>query len=170
MVLARSASVVPRAVLSLFGFRAHPLIILLHWFQSANLDVQICYCLQVSTGKLNVTNITPTAATMSQLTTPLTCLSQQDGSIAVLPSQQTAVCTGSYTFDQTAFESGARVFTANFTTGNVLGTSFVPASIMVVPQEQPSVLATIAESSCVMPSQAGKCGLANGLQRTSSGL
>jgi uncharacterized membrane protein YdcZ (DUF606 family) len=110
--------------------------------------------LQESIGKLNVTSIQPTSATLAQLSSPITCAGLS-ATVPVLAPQSSVVCTATYTFDQDSLEAGARVFTANFSTGSELGAALVPASVTVNPQLGPAMTATIAEALCVKPSRAG---------------
>lgn len=118
--------------------------------------------LQRSIGKLNVTNIQPTSATLGQLSTPITCSGFTAAVIPVLAPGEDVVCTASYVFDQGSLESGLRVFTANFSTGSELGAPLVPASVTVSPQLTPAVTAMIADSSCIKPTKAGMVCCAGG--------
>lgn len=118
-----------------------------------------CLCtacvLQASIGKLDVTNIQPTSATLAQLSSPITCAGSASATVAVLAPQDSVVCTATYTFDQDSLEAGARVFTANLSTGSELGADLVPASVTVNSQLGLAMIAAIAEASCVKPSKAG---------------
>lgn len=115
-----------------------------------------CVCvLQASIGKLNVTDIQPTPATLAQLSSPITCAGFDTAALPVLAPGQSVVCTATYTFGQDSLEAGARVFTANFSSGSELGAPVVPAEVTVTPQLMPGLTATIAEASCIKPANAG---------------
>lgn len=111
--------------------------------------------MQGSIGKLNVTHIQPTTATLDQLSGPITCAGFDTATLPILAPSQSAVCIATYTFDQDSLEAGPRVFTANFSTGSELGAPLVPAAVTVTPQLAPAMTATIAESTCVKPAKAG---------------
>jgi hypothetical protein len=101
-----------------------------------------CSCLQLH-------GLAATAATTSALMSGLAC-----NLTGALDVDSVMRCTGSYVFDQAAFEAGTRAFTAAFTSANI--TSEVASNaVTTTPVEVPAVSVAIQLATCTTPADAG---------------
>jgi hypothetical protein len=113
-------------------------------------------------GNIRLHSVAPTAAMLGLFTTPLACDGGVgDGHVTVMQVDAQIVCNATYTFDQPTFETGVRTFTAGFTAANLTAAA-ASGSVLVTPQESPSVRVLIDFDTCVAPTDAGgdiTCGL-----------
>lgn len=113
-----------------------------------------------NTGNLRLYNLSVTPGTLALLTTNLSCTCSQctgsagDGSAAVMQVDAVLTCSAVYVFDLPTFEAGVRDFSAGFTSNNLTQTA-TSNTVVVTPQEAPSVLVEIDYASCIAPTDAG---------------
>jgi len=126
--------------------------------------VHCAHAMQVNAGAVMLHNISPNQSTLEQLTGPLTCDGTEAGqAIPQLAAGAAMTCYGSFTFDQAAFESGPRTFTAGFRLGEDPGSGLVPqldrqaaTNGTVTPLAVAVVRGMIDKDSCEVPVDAGE--------------
>jgi hypothetical protein len=104
-------------------------------------------------GTVQVDGIVVTSSTQAQLSSQITCNSN-DGNIGSLAVQQSVQCTGIYIFSQNALHAGPKQFTVALE-ATTQGTVFSAASVVVLPLLLPSVKASINPTTCETPQVAG---------------
>lgn len=113
--------------------------------------------LQANTGKLDIDGITPTAATLGALD-DFACEGQADiQSMSLLYGAASNItCTGSFAFDQAAFELGPRQFQAVFGATTDLAAPAVSDVVAVTPSRIATLDAVVYQDTCTVPNKAGK--------------
>jgi hypothetical protein len=112
-------------------------------------------CTQVNAGQLDITGISPTNATLDQLPKGLVCEGGLDVQSIDLAVGENATCTGTFTFDQVAFEGGNRPFQANFTAARPLVAPAESNVLVATPQRVAMLKAVIHQDTCTTPLAAG---------------
>lgn len=116
--------------------------------------------MQVNEGNIILYGITRTADTLSALTSGITC--SPSGTLAVAA---TMTCTGIFTFNQSAFESGTKFFTAALASANYSDPA-VSNAVNTTPVEVPSVSVAILLNTCDPPEDAGEAASATASWQT----
>lgn len=106
-------------------------------------------CLQLNEGNVFLYELAPTDITLLGLTSNLSCTPTSALAVAA-----TMTCSGTFTFDQAAFEAGTRNYTALLTSANYTGTA-VSNMVSTRPVEAPGVTVAIKLSTCMTPNDAG---------------
>lgn len=114
------------------------------------------HVLQVNTGTADITGVTPSPATASQFSGPLSCQGSGGGTtIPLLATNAAAVCTGTFTFNQTSFSAGPMQFTGEFLSLTSLAGS-VSNPAVVTPMAVAAMKAFVSQATCQTPAAAGK--------------
>jgi len=112
--------------------------------------------LQVNTGKTDIAGVTPSPTTASQFSGPLSCQGSGSGiTIPLLATNTSAVCTGTFTFNQTSFGAGPKQFIGEFLSPTTLADS-VSNPVVVTPMAVAAIKAFISQATCQTPAAAGK--------------